>query len=70
MGKIVIDSLAVEASDEEMAEVVDQVSTIFRGSDGGGWMNIETEDAHNVVWVSPASEVRLEFDDQPPALEE
>jgi hypothetical protein len=46
MGKIVIDSLAVEASDEEMAEVVDQVSTIFRDSDGGGWMNIETEDAH------------------------
>ena len=32
------------------------MNTIVRESDKGGWMLIETEDAHNAVWV-PASEV-------------
>lgn len=71
MGKIKIDSLVVEdATDNELAGIARQVSTIFRESDKGGWMLIETEDAHNAVWVSPASEVRLEYDASPPSLDE
>ena len=68
MGKIVIDSLVVEATDDEMVGVADQVNTITRDSDKGGWLLIETEDAHNAVRVGPASEVRLEFE-EPPSLD-
>lgn len=46
------------------------MNTIVRESDKGGWMLIETEDAHNAVWVSPAFEVRLEYDEEPSALHE
>ena len=70
MGKVMIDSLVVDdANDDELTGLADQMNTIFRESDKGGWMLIETEDAHNAVWVSPASEVRLEYDASPPALD-
>lgn len=66
MGKVVIDSLVVEeATDDEMTELASQVNKILRESDKGGWLLIETEEAHNAVWVSPASEVRMEFDEAP-----
>ena len=70
MGKVIIDSLVVDdANDDELTGIAEQVTTIFRDSDKGGWMLIETEDAHNAVWVSPASEVRLEYDSEPPSLD-
>ena len=69
MAKVKIDSLVVEdATDVELTEIARQVSTIFRESKKGGWILIETEDAHNAIWISPASEVRLEYDARPPAL--
>ena len=71
MGKAKIDSLVVDdATDAELTELARQVTAIFRDSDKGGWMLVETEDSHNAVWVSPASEVRLEYDASPPALDE
>ena len=70
MAKVKIDSLVVEeATDEDLTGIAHQMNTIVRESDKGGWMLIETEDAHNAVWVSPASEVRLEYDEEPPALD-
>jgi alanine racemase len=68
VGKIVIDSLVVDATDDEMVGVADQVNIVSRDSDKGGWLLIETEDAHNAVRVRPASEVRLEFE-EPPSLD-
>ena len=70
MAKVKIDSLIVEeATDEELTGIAHQMNAIVRESDKGGWMLIETEDAHNAVWVSPASEVILEYDEEPPELD-
>jgi len=71
VAKVKIDSLVVEgATDDDLTGIAHQLNTIVRTSDKGGWMLIGTEDAHNAVWVSPASEVRLEYDAEPPALDE
>ena len=65
VGKVVISSLVVDATDDDMIGIARQISTIFTNSNKGGWMLIETEDAHNAVWVNPALEIRLEFDERP-----
>jgi len=71
VAKVKIDSLVVEdATDAELTTIARQISTIFRDSKKGGWILIETEDAHNAIWVSPASEVRLEYDARPLTLGE
>ena len=65
MGKVVIDSLVIEeATDAEMTGLAYQMSRILDG-DKGRWMLIETDSAHNAIWVHPTSEVRLEFDEHP-----
>ena len=69
VGKLIINSLIVEeASDTDLTGIAHQMNAIFNKSDKGGWMLIQTDGAHNAVWVSPASDVRLEFDDEPLSL--
>ena len=71
MGKIIINSLVIEqATNDQMGGLVRQISKLLRDSEKGGWMLVETDGAQNLVWISPASDIRMEYDADPPTFDE
>jgi hypothetical protein len=63
MGKIIINSLTIEqATNEQMGDLMRQISEILRDSERGGWMLVETDGAQNAIWISPACDIRMEYD--------
>lgn len=70
MAKLVIDSLVVEGmADDQLDILFARLRAAIEGS--GDWFYLGTGvSRHNVVWVSSASTIRLEYDQQPKAFED